>query len=388
MRRLLLAAGALLLLTVVGLLAAPSADGQQPKDATDTIDVGPDDDELWPFTSRSTSVEGRTLVLNAIVMEDPKTVEVMLGRRASTDWSTTDRTTPPDPAAAPFREEQVATGWQSAHGSVRYTYAATDKDGRWLKQRYQLHVGTYLGTRDHIRAFAPSEQSEWTALQAHSEYWDWFRLRHTVTDVQGTADRIAADFRSLDRVSVERGYRRDSGPLSRGIVVVSSLLPLLAGRRHWSRLRDRFEDPSRRTATLTVFAIALATPMAVRVAGIGLERLIPLVNPKLFVVMLYPVLAVGLPVAVARRSGTLPARVAGPAAAVALAVGFTAEFAFLGVAPPERIVWHRLLVATALGLLAAGGAELSRNGTWRPLYTVGGGTLWLWGLIAPLFGFV
>jgi hypothetical protein len=225
-------------------------------------------------------------------------------------------------------------------------------------------------------------------LQAHSEYWDWFRLRHTVTDVQGTADRIAGDFRSLERTSVERGYRRDSGPLSRGIVVVSSLLPLLAGRRRLSRMRDRFEEPSRRTATLTVFAIALATPMAVRLAGITLERVIPLVNPKLFVVMLYPVLAVGLPVAVARRSGPLPARAAGPAAAVALAVGFAAEFAFLGVAPPERLVWHRLLVATALGLLAAGGAQYRRNGSVRPLYTIGGATLWLWGLLAPLFGFV
>lgn len=73
-------------------------------------------------------------------------------------------------------------------------------------------------------------------------------------------------------------------------------------------------------------------------------------------------------------------------AAVALVVGFAAEFAFLWVAPPERLVWHRLLVAAALGLLAAGGGELRGDGSWRPLYTLGGAVLWLCGLLAPLFG--
>ena len=385
MRRRPIAGIAVLLLAVAGLLAVP-AGGQQPKGGIDTIQVGPNDDRLWPYTSRSTSVEGRTLVLNVIVMADPKTVEAMLSRRAETDWTTTDRTTPPEPTAGPFPATRVDTDWQSAHGSVRYTYAETSKHGQWLKQRYQLHVGTYLGTRDHIRAFAPGEQSEWTALQAHSEYWDWFRLRHTVTDVRGTATRLEAEFDSLDRVGVERRHRRDSGPLSRGIVVVSSLLPILAARRGWSRLTDRAATPGRRTATLTVFAIALTTPLAVRAAGIGLELLVPLVNPKLFVVMLYPLLAVGLPAAVARRSAALPARTAGPVAAVALVVGFAAEFAFLWVAPPERLAWHRLLVAAALGLLAAGGGELRGDGSWRPLYTLGGAVLWLCGLLAPLFG--
>ena len=388
MRRPLLAGVAVLLLVLAALSMAPGVDGHQPKDTVSTIAVGPDDDRLWPYTSRSRAFEGRTLVLNAIVMDDPETVERLLNRRADTNWTTTDRATAPEPVAEPFPESGVTADWRTAHGSVRYTYAETDKNGTWLKQRYQVHVGTYLGTRHHIRAFAPSVQSRWTALQAHSEYWDWFRLRHTVTGVHGTADMLETEFEAMERLSVERRYTRDRGPLANGIVVVTSLLPVLVGRRHWSRLAERFADPAVRTGTLTVLAIALATPLAVRAAGIGLERLVPLVNPKLFVVLVYPMLSVGLPFAIAGRSADIPAWFAGPAAAVGLAVGFAAEFALLGVTPPERLIRHRLLVATALGLLAAGGARLRRDGTPRPLYTVGGVVLWLWGLVAPLIGLV
>ena len=132
-------------------------------------------------------------------------------------------------------------------------------DGEWLQQRYQLHGGTYLGTRHHIRAFAPSERPQWTALQAHSEHWDWFRLRHIVTDVRGTATLLADDSRTLGGTTVERNYARDSGPLPKGIVVV----------------------------------------------------------------MLYPLLTIGLPVAIARRALELTAWLAVPAAALGLLAGRT-----------------------------------------------------------------
>jgi hypothetical protein len=282
---------------------------------------------------------------------------------------------------------RVDDDWRGAHGAIRYTYAEADGDGQWLKQRYQLHVGTYLGTRHHIRAFAPSRDSEWTALQAHSEYWDWFRLRHTVTEVHATADRLEADFRRLDGATVERAYTRQRGPLRDGIVVVSGLVPILVGRGGLRSLRGRLagalSDPDRRTRTLGLAAIAAGAPLAIRVAGIALERLVPLVTPKLFVVMLYPWLAIALPVAVARQSSELPPWLAAPVATLGLSAGFAAEFAVLGVTPPPGLVWHRLFVAAALGVVAAAAAA---SGGRRSLGTLAGASLWLAGLLVPLFG--
>ena len=378
MRPLLLAGLVVLGLGIAGPFASlATADQPSPKNPATTVEVGPDDDQLWPYTSRSQSFAGRTLVVNVIITEDPQTVETLLNRRADTDWEMSTsgavRTT--------SDTQQVASNWRTAHGSMRYTHVKTESgDGTWLKQRYQLHVGTYLGTRDHIRAFAPSDQSGWTALQAHSEYWDWFRLRHTVTDVRGTAELLESDFQQLDGVSVERQFTENSGPLARGIVVVSAILPLLVSRTRLSRVAAI--APARRNQAVTVFGLALATPLAIRGAGIALERAVPYVTPKLFAVLLYPCLAVVLPLGVVKSAADLPAWLGGTAAAVGLTTAFALEFAFMGVAPPPAIIRHRLLLGAALGLLAGSG------GGRRSLFGLSGVTLWLWGLFAALFGFV
>jgi len=389
-RRLFVVAAFLLALAVLGPLISPAAGGPQKinlqSDTSDSrIEVGPNNDSLWPYTSRSTAFEGRTLVLNAIIAEDPKTTRTILNDRAGTSWQVTD----PEQQAlgAPNDDSslQVEPDWRQAHGSVRYTYANTGKgdDGQWVKQRYQLHVGTYFGTRHHIRAFAPSDDSEWTALQAHSEYWDWFRLRHTVTDIRGTATMLESDFQDLEKTTVERRYTEDSGPLSSGIVVVSGLVPLLIGFTQspaLSRLGEWLSRPSRPSQALVVFGLAAGIPLAVRAAGVGLELALPFVTPKLYVALLYPCLAIGLPVAIMRFGSELPAWLAVPAAAIGAAMAFSVEFMLLGVTPPSDIVQHRLLVATGLGLLAGIGGDR------RTLFALTGGSLWLWGLYAPLFG--
>jgi hypothetical protein len=360
----------------------PQFDGSQT-----IIEVGEAGDRLWPYTSRSEDFEGRTLVINAIVTEDPETARGLLSENAGDGWQRTRPTRQPLGAQINLATNNSVSNWRHAHGSVRYTYAETGSgDGRWIKQQYQLHVGTYLGSRHHIRAFAPSEESSWTALQAHSEYWDWFRLRHTVTDVKGTADMLESEFEQSEVVSVERRHERDARGLERGIVVVvSTLAPLLVGitaREDWIDLDEWLSQSTRRDQTLLVFGLAAGIPLAIRAVGIGLEDAATMVPPKLFVLLLYPCLAIGLPVAVVWYAADLPAWLAGPAAAVGLAIGFTLEFAMLGLVPPDRILQHRLLVAGALGLLAAGG------GTRRSLFTVAGAALWLWGLFAPLFGFL
>ena len=373
------------------LALSASVAGHAPDDAPQVaasepiIEVDGTGDRLWPFTSRSERFEGRTLVINAIIVEDPQTSRAILGENVEDGWDRTKPTRQPLGAQIRLAESNSVSSWKHAHGSVRYTYVETKgSKGQWLEQRYQLHVGTYLGSRHHVRAFAPSEKSSWTALQAHSEYWDWFRLRHTVTDIKGTADMLETEFQDSDVETVERRYEQNARGLDRGIVVVvGTLLPLLVGitsRNDWASIDDALSQPETRDQALVVFGLAVGSPLAVRAIGIGLEDVIPLVTPKLFVVMLYPILAIGLPVAVAWYAADLPNWLAGPAAAIGLALGFILEFAMLGLVPPDTILQHRLLMTVALGALAAGGADR------RSLFTLAGGAVWLWGLAAPLFG--
>ncbi|MDS0280944.1 hypothetical protein [Haloarcula onubensis] len=391
MGRYLAVALAVLALAVVPALSVPVAghapDRSPQVDEPGTIiEVGDAGDRLWPYTSRSERFEDRTLVINAIVTEDPERARELLGENVDDGWERTKPTRQPLGAQIQLAESNSVSGWRHAHGSIRYTYVENDSgEGAWLEQRYQLHVGTYLGSRHHVRAFAPAEESSWTALQAHSEYWDWFRLRHTVTDVRGTADMLESEFQNSDVRAVERRHQRNARGLDRGIVVVSALAPLVVGitsRRAWDSIDEALSKPTTRDQALVVFGLAAGIPLGVRAVGIGLEDAVPLVTPKLFVVVLYPCLAVGLPVAVAWYAADLPRWLAAPAAAAGLALGFTLEFAMLGLVPPDRILQHRLLVTAALGALAAGGGDR------RSLFTVAGVAVWVWGLFAPLFGFL
>ncbi|WP_277540152.1 hypothetical protein [Haloarcula laminariae] len=384
---------AVLAIAVVLSLSVPVAghaqDRAQQADGSQTIiEVDGSGDRLWPYTSRSERFEDRTLVINAIVTENPRTAREILGQNVEDGWDRTRPTRQPLGAQINLAQTNSVSSWRHAHGSVRYTYVETEAgEGRWLEQRYQLHVGAYLGSRHHVRAFAPSADSSWTALQAHSEYWDWFRLRHTVTEIRGTADMLESEFENSDVEAVERRHEQNARGLDRGIVVVvvSALLPGLVGitaRKDWAVLDEALSQPATRDQALVVFGLAAGIPLVVRALGIGLEDAIPLLTPKLFVVMLYPCLAIGLPVAVVWYAADLPGWLAAPAAAIGLALGFTLEFAMLGFVPPDRILQHRLLMTAALGALAAGG------GNRRSAFTFVGAAVWLWGLLAPLFGFL
>ncbi|WP_324663329.1 hypothetical protein [Haloarcula sediminis] len=392
MGRSLAALLAALALATVLALSAPAVGhaqdrGQQADGSQTIIEVDASGDQLWPYTSRSASFEDRTLVINAIITEDPETARAILGENVEDGWDRTKPTRQPLGAQINLAQTNSVSSWQHAHGSVRYTYVETGAgEGQWLEQAYQLHVGTYLGSRHHVRAFAPSDDSSWTALQAHSEYWDWFRLRHTVTDIRGTADMLETELQDSDVEAVERRHERNARGLDRGIVVVvSTLLPALVGittRKDWAGIDELLSQPGTRDQALVVFGLAAGIPLAVRALGIGLEDAVPLVTPKLFVVLLYPCLAVGLPVAVAWYAADLPGWLAASAAAIGLALGFALEFAMLGLVPPDRILQHRLLMTAALGALAVGGGDR------RSVFTLAGVAVWLWGLFAPLFGFL
>ena len=111
------------------------------------------DYRLWPYTSRSRTVEGRTLAINVVFYADAEATRAAIEGDAATDW----RETEPDEAAATAGDDQlreaVARDWRDARSSLRYSYVEGPDGGAWLAETFELHDGRYLGVRDHLRAY-------------------------------------------------------------------------------------------------------------------------------------------------------------------------------------------------------------------------------------------
>ena len=304
-------------------------------------------------------------------------------------------------------ENVTISAWNPARGAARYTYVADSAgSGQWVESEYQLATGTYLGSRTHIRAY-PGPDDNWTALQAHTEYWDWFRLRHSVTGIAEGGRTVEGDLRDEPFVSdVTRMYHGLSGGGSDGWMSVIRLTSA-----NWSLVPS--SSPSDASARLTAlgavgivpaaaaFALAampvrrrdlrdLALPVAlvavvlgVRSLGIAAEGLFPGVNPKVFAGILYPILAVGpLVVTASVARGRPPQRMA-LLAAVGLGAAFVLDLGSVGVSVvPIRLVLHRTALVGILGLVALGvaseDARVSRAGI----------ALWILLLAATLLGMV
>jgi len=341
------------------------------------VDMETDEDRLWPYTSRHADFASRTLAINLIVYDDPEVVRYRLERRSNATWTELNESEETANFSIELTEERVGFDWHSAHGAMRYTYVERDGRGRWLPQRYQLHAGTYFGTRSHVRVYAPGGDSEWSAIQAHSEYWDWFRMRHGVTDVWGTSRQLEEDFADQPLVSdVERAYATERGPMSDGISVVHVASVLLAVsvpavRRRVTAVADEagLATPTRRRS-VALFGFALAVPLVVRGAGIGLEQALPWLPPKLIAAPLYVVLVAGLPVGVYRLSEDVPTERAVALAVMGFLAGITLDAVAMDVTATvmARYAWHRLALAVGLGAIAGGTREPGRS---RTLLTAG-----------------
>lgn len=303
---------------------------------------------LWPYTSRSRSVEGRTLALNVVVLGEPGAVRRALANRSDANWTgVSGHAGVGDPP------------WRPARGAVRYTYvAAGDTSGRWVESEYQLGTGTYLGRRVHLRAY-PGPAGSWTALQAHTEYWDWFRLRHTVTGVAPGARFLERDLRDEPFVAgISRVYHGQYGGGSDGWMTVVEFAPaavllgvaLPVGRREWA------------VADLAVPLALVAVVLGVRAAGLAAESLLPAANPKLFAAVLFPVLAAGPPGVVAVLAGDRPATRTALLAAAGLGAGIVLDLGGVGVRViPVRLALHRTALVGAIGLFALGVARRDRR---------------------------
>ncbi|WP_410766740.1 hypothetical protein [Haloferax sp. DFSO60] len=327
---------------------------------------------VWPYTSRDHSTGERTLAITVIVHGDTDRTRQLLTEPSSLNWTATEG------------DEPVfdTSRWHPAHGATRYTYLMSERDdrGKWVDSEYQLADGTYLGNRVHLRAY-PSPSGNWTAFQPHTEYWDWYRLRHTVTGVAPAAQYLENDLRRQPVVSdVDRVYHGHRGGGSDGWTTVVGLAPAaliavaalpVASRTQWDT--DDIAFP------LSLVALALG----VRVVGIAAEGVFPGVTPKLFAGLLYPVLVAGPPLVARYAARDMPAIRAAVLAFLGLGAAFVLDMNALGVSNVSvDLVIHRAALASSLAAFAYGVAL--DDGRQRRAALVA----WVITLAASLLGFV
>lgn len=358
--------------------------------------------ELWPYTARARQYESRTLGINVVLYGDPdRASAALMGRSrpaaadghgdAEADSGTiSHERIDVDPDAASIAD---LVSWTNATGATRYTYVEVDGAGAWMEASYELHDGTYLGQRTHIRAYE-DPAGEWTAVQIHAEHWDWFRLRHTVTGISEPQRDLEGEF--LDRPDAERVVRMpfgndtaDGDGWASGIHLVGGagsllVVGLLGRASRASRTAGRFLRRRGREVTLGAGLFAVYT--AVRWLGIAGGFLFPGVSPKVVAAPLYVVLVVGLPALAYSLGRGSDAAWAFAFAALGLGGAVVVDYAAMGTSVvPLRVVLHRGSVVLAVGLLAVGGADTTNAGG-RPPPLLVGAAAWVAVIAAPVFG--
>jgi hypothetical protein len=400
----LLVAALLLVAGTIGGAASPSPEPHS-SPSSHVVSENPqlvelrDGDRLWPYTSRSQLFASRTLAINIVVYAPPETTRRVIAEQTNIEWIPANNTTDTDAETRVEIDERGEIAWSDAEGAVRYSYVETaGGEGVWLTERYQLHDGRYLGARDHVRAYG-TNSGGWTAMQVHSEYWDWFRLRHSVSGTADAQRRVEAEFMNVRFVDdVARSYYDNGGAADSdgwvtvvslngrlaaiGAVIVGAALP--AG----GAIRDQFDSIGVGEATelLAPLVGPGALYLGIRVGGIALETPVAIagVSPKVIAGILYPVMALGVP-ATAFRFSRRHARVSAfGLVAAGLGAAFLVDYLLLGVDVLSlRAFVYRVTVILSAATIAAGGAE-ERD---REIAAIGG-VCWLATLVTPLLGVV
>lgn len=398
----LLVAAFLLVAGTVGGVTASSPGGASPPSShavsedpllVELRDDGETSHYFWPYTSKRKTFDSRTLGINVVVYEDPVIVRRAMAGGTDIEWvPANNTTTDADAETHSIEIDERGIAWSDAKGAVRYTYVETsDGEKRWLRERFQVRDGPYLGSRDHVRAYGVRDGG-WTAMQAHTEHWDWFRLRHSVSGVTDAQRRVETDFmeaRFVDDVARSYYGNGDNGwvtivSLDGRLAVLGAALGAVAlpSRRE---LRERFAVTDLREIAdaLAPLLVPGALYLGVRLGGIALETTTG-VPPKLIAATLYPVIAVGVPgfaFVLSRRHARITAFAL---VAAGLGAAFFVDYLLLGIDVLSlQSIHYRGAVVLSAGLVAAGGAD----GRDREI-AVTGVICWLATLVAPLVGAV
>ncbi|MGM0605532.1 MAG: hypothetical protein ACQETB_07650 [Halobacteriota archaeon] len=407
------------------LFVSPSTSDIAPEtDRTPEIVSFEDSDSgFWPYLNARKSFEKQSPI-NVVVRGDVDEIIRLLSEDG--DWEELDEEEPHADSgtyavAADDHLQATPTEWGETTGATRYAWVdpGPDGDGYWVPETMQVHDGEYYGHRVHVRMYeAPIADDRWVAMQAHSEHFDWFTLRHRVDGVESAQLAIESDLMALSSVDSHHDVRRinldNSGPSDAdgwatvvdllGFVSLPVLFGLLAGdgipacvtervsnqlsdrdRRRIGAVTDRIEP-----GHLILSATVLTLVLGVRVLGIGIERSIDAFTMHMIAALLYPVLALGLPISTYAIASRLERRIdAAITASMSLSIAFWLDYGALGVDTlPIDVVAQRILVVVTLGMIAAGAAKRSTRDTrWNELL-VSGVVLWTVGLSATLFGYL
>ncbi|MFW5974359.1 MAG: hypothetical protein ACOCPZ_03160 [Natrialbaceae archaeon] len=363
------------------------------------------DRQLWSYTSTGHDFDRSTLALNAIVYGEPDAVRRLLLEGGQGNWNETD-TDEQDAAPYPTPAEAAdpVVEWDLTTGSSRYVYlsgSTVGSVGQWLSVSYQVHDGTYLGSRHHVRAYtAPDSDGAWTAMQAHHEHWDWFMGRHVVTSLEKSQShlerelvagsntleirRVPAD---EDQTEFDRWLSivdlRDVGVTGASILPVV-LLGAYSARLSISASRLRERLPRRDIRTVLLAAAIVTLILAVRVLGIRIEEVLD-VPPKAIAFALYPALFVGLPVVTYLFARPLDRSRAFAGASLGFLVAVLLDYSYLGVSQISLTMFvFRGTLAVALGLIAAGSSRDERLDPAEVSHIRLGVLLWLVATLLPL----
>lgn len=403
----------LALLVVSPGLVAPHAAEEVPRKGPDDVrlvSVSEESDaRLWPFTSRQRSFESLTLPINALVRAESSRVVSQLQRRSGSDWeSADDEWQGVGNEAEPVVVEGTDVTWDETTGATRYTYvSAPGSAGGWTTETAQIHDGTYFGSRYHLRLYEGGTGGDrWTAIQAHHEHWDWFRLRHTVGSLSVAQQQFETEYFGAAYTADVGRERFANGGISDadGWVSIVDLRPLstvgalsvglllfgaIEGRTSatWRSMVDHVtavlsDETGQRSVLL--FAALLSLPLFVRSAAVFAETAVGVLPVKLVAGTLYLVLAAGVPaVALALPHEGEPFDWAG-IAILGLGVGFVLDYQSIGIEVlPIAVVLHRLTVLGVVGFLAAGASRRTAETPWNSSTKIGLVT-WLCLLSWPL----
>ena len=402
-----------------------------------TSDVLPEEDEepdlvqfegsesaFWAYLNAQDSFEKRSPI-NVIVRGETEEVVRLLTEEGETDWEELDEESEDaEPGTYSFLAEEghhaTGTDWGEAAGTTRYAYVDPgDGEGQWVTETLQLEDGDYYGHRMHIRLYeAPNDGDRWVAMQAHTEHFDWFTLRHRVDGVEAAQLAIERDFMSLPQVDNQSDVTRinleNAGPSDAdgwatlvdlvGVVLAPTAIGLLAGGRVSSGIprtasehltavdRARIHAVTDRIEPrhLLLAAAILTLFLGVRVGGIALERHVEALSMHAIAALLYPVVALGIPMATYAIAAGLERRIdAAVVASLSLPLAVWLDYGIVGVdSRPVDVVLQRMLVVVALGLIAGGAARrATRESRFNDMLLVGS-ALWVLVLLGTLFGYV
>ena len=433
MRRSALIAAALLVIAFVlvggpSLLFSPHSSDVVPEETDDpgpeTLTFEGSDSGIWPYLSAREAHDERSPI-NVLVRGESEEVVRLLVEEGEGDWVEIDEELDDaDQETFSLVEDEghhaTGTGWGEAAGTTRYAWVDPgDGEPYWTTETLQLDDGDYYGHRMHIRLYeSPNDEDRWVAMQGHTEHFDWFTLRHRVDGVEAAQLAIEREFMDLPGIDAREDVRRmnldNSGPSDADgwatkvdLTAMTALLAVgLAARREGLLERAEGEadehltdvDRARLAAAydrleaehLILAAVILTLILGVRVLGIALDRHAGFLTVHMIAGSLYPIIAIGLPVATYLVARGLESRLdAAVAASTSLAVAIWLDYALVGVdSLPIDVVLQRALVLVALGLIAGGAAARARRDGPLNDMLVAGVALWVLVLVGTLFGYL